>query len=201
MSDSIETQKTRLAEAIGELLDSGRSRDELVSVIDAWAAERDVSPELAVNVLDREMAKRNPPKWMEHPLSRERAEKLGLILEPACPACAEFVYCGTVNAPHAESCPFVHCGVATIGVRQEKFGTVMIRPAGGVKLAFLSDETGKVHALECVDAALDNKTLCGIEDVVVANYNEPPEDAEMCVPCMTAAEAWARGGTTKTARA
>ncbi len=43
------------------------------------------------------------PRWLSHPLSRERAEKLGLSGEPECAACAEWVYCGTVTAAH--TCP------------------------------------------------------------------------------------------------
>lgn len=43
------------------------------------------------------------PRWLSHPTSLRRAEKLGLSGEPECAACAEWVYCGTVSVEH--TCP------------------------------------------------------------------------------------------------
>lgn len=44
--------------------------------------------------------------WMEHPTSRVRGEALGLApdSEPACPGCAEFIYCGGVAFGNRHAC-------------------------------------------------------------------------------------------------
>lgn len=46
------------------------------------------------------------PLWKNHPLSRERAEDMGLSGEPECGGCAEYIYCGTGFSAHAAGCPF-----------------------------------------------------------------------------------------------
>lgn len=44
------------------------------------------------------------PVWKSNDLSCHRAEMLGLVDEPECAACAEWIYSGTINSDHSGTC-------------------------------------------------------------------------------------------------
>lgn len=81
----------------------------------------------------------------------------------------------------------------SIRTRSVKITTVS-RPAGGVRLAFVSDEHKNVHAVEVSGRVLGDKTLCGLSAQEIGDVSDANEDHEMCLTCLTASESWARGG-------
>lgn len=46
----------------------------------------------------------NEPEWAKDETTKERAERMGLTEEPTCPACAEYIYCGTSFGSHKRNC-------------------------------------------------------------------------------------------------